>query len=65
MLRRLLKDTKGATATDYALLAGLIGIGLVSSAGAVGSQLGGTFDEAEMALGDKDKKEKKDKKDKK
>ena len=65
MFRRLLNDTTGATATEYALLGGLVGIGLMSAAGAVGSQLGGTLDEAETALGDKEKKEKKDKKEKK
>jgi Flp pilus assembly pilin Flp len=33
LIKRFLKDEKGATAIEYALIAGIIGIGIVASLG--------------------------------
>jgi pilus assembly protein Flp/PilA len=38
-----LRDEAGATATEYALLASLIAVALVSGASALGNALGGHF----------------------
>lgn len=38
-----LKDESGATAIEYALLAGLIGVGIVSAAGTLTGSIGTLF----------------------
>jgi pilus assembly protein Flp/PilA len=44
MLSRYLKDESGATAIEYALIAGLIAVGMILGATALGDQLGDEFD---------------------
>jgi pilus assembly protein Flp/PilA len=43
-LRRLLADDSGATAIEYALLAGLIAMAIIGSAIMVGETLAGIFE---------------------
>ena len=49
---RFLKDESGATAIEYALLAGLIGVGIVSSATALKGSITGLFSDIGTALQD-------------
>jgi pilus assembly protein Flp/PilA len=42
-LARFAKDESGATAIEYGLIAALIGIAIVTGAGAVGNNLGSLF----------------------
>jgi pilus assembly protein Flp/PilA len=46
----LLKDTRGATAIEYALIASLISIGIISGAISVGTSLTSTFNSVANAL---------------
>lgn len=41
---RFMNDESGATAIEYALLAGLIGVGIVTAAGSVGTEITGLMD---------------------
>ena len=43
MLRRFSRDTRGATAIEYGLVAALIGIAIIAGALALGHQLNDTF----------------------
>ncbi len=43
LFNRFLKDESGATAIEYALIAGLIGVTLVIVLGNVGESIGGVF----------------------
>ena len=47
---RFLKDESGATAIEYALLAGLIGVGIVGAASTVGTEITGLFDRIKTKL---------------
>ncbi|WP_319483543.1 Flp family type IVb pilin [uncultured Cohaesibacter sp.] len=46
-----LKDESGATAIEYALLAGLIGVGIVAAAGTLKDAIVALFGRIETALG--------------
>ncbi len=43
LLRRLLRDERGATAIEYGLIAAIIGAALIVGVGAVGTGLQNTF----------------------
>ena len=48
--RKLLKDSKGATAIEYGLIAALIALAIVVGAGALGNALNGQFSNIAVAL---------------
>ena len=66
---RLIRDERGVSAIEYAFLAALIAMGIVVSAGEVGTNLGEGLSDVEAGFPDdtggkgkdKDKKDKKDK----
>ncbi|NKJ43821.1 MULTISPECIES: Flp family type IVb pilin [unclassified Novosphingobium] len=41
--RKLIKDTEGATAIEYGLIAALIAVAAITAMGALGNSLSGTF----------------------
>jgi pilus assembly protein Flp/PilA len=43
MFRKLFSDDSGATAIEYGLIAALIAVAIITAAGAVGTNLSGTF----------------------
>lgn len=43
MIVKFLRDERGATAIEYALIASLIGLVIITAVGAVGSSLTGVF----------------------
>jgi pilus assembly protein Flp/PilA len=45
---RFVKDEPGATAIEYGLIAALIAVAIIGVAGAVGTQIGTTFNVTEM-----------------
>lgn len=49
--RKMLKDSKGATAIEYGLIAALIAVAAITAMSSLGTQLGNTFNEVsdEMA----------------
>lgn len=50
LFARFRKDQSGATAIEYGLIAGLIAVGLITAAGAVGGSLETTFTSISSAL---------------
>lgn len=50
MLKNFLKNEDGATAIEYGLIAALIGVVIIVSVQAVGTQLTGTFESIEDGL---------------
>ena len=48
--RKLLKDSKGATAIEYGLIAALIAVAAIAAMGNVGNGLGSTFNEVSSSL---------------
>ncbi|TVV73288.1 Flp family type IVb pilin [Sphingomonas solaris] len=42
-IRQMMKDTKGATAIEYGLIAALIAVAAITTMSALGSQLNKTF----------------------
>lgn len=50
LFARFLKDESGATAIEYALLAGLIGVGIVTAAQTLGGSITDLFGRIEAAL---------------
>ncbi|MCZ8103335.1 MAG: Flp family type IVb pilin [Alsobacter sp.] len=50
LLSRFLKDTDGATAIEYGLIAALLAVGLISALGSLKDNLAGTFDEVGTTL---------------
>lgn len=50
LLGRFLKDTSGATMVEYALIAGLIGLGLVFTLGDIRTTVSGFFADALAGL---------------
>ena len=50
LFARFLKDESGATAIEYALLAGLIGVGIVTAAGTLEGKITSLFGEIGTAL---------------
>ncbi|MBH1986108.1 MAG: Flp family type IVb pilin [Burkholderiales bacterium] len=49
-IKAFLKDEEGASAIEYALLAALIGLAIVSTLPGVGTALKGVFDKIKTAL---------------
>lgn len=50
MLQGLLRDRRGATSVEYALIAGLIALGIVTSVNAVGDRIGYVMASLEAAI---------------
>lgn len=46
MMRRFLSDERGATAIEYAVIAGLIFLAIVAAIIPIGTELSGTFNDA-------------------
>jgi pilus assembly protein Flp/PilA len=44
-IRKMLKDSKGATAIEYGLIAALIAVAAITAMGSLGNQLGNTFND--------------------
>ena len=51
MIMNFLRDERGATAIEYALIASLIGMVIIGAVGAIGDSLNGAFNEAAGSLG--------------
>ena len=47
---KLIKNTKGATAIEYGLIAALIAVAAIAAMGNIGTQLGSTFNEVATKL---------------
>ncbi len=47
---KLIKNTKGATAIEYGLIAALIAVAAIGAMGSVGSKLGSTFNNSGSKL---------------
>jgi pilus assembly protein Flp/PilA len=43
LVARFVKDESGATAIEYGLIAALIGVGIITAASALGTQISATF----------------------
>ena len=50
LFERFIRDEGGATAIEYALIAGFLSIAIVTVVGALGSNLNGTFTTVSTAL---------------
>ena len=50
LFSRFLKDESGATAIEYGLIAGLIGVVIISAVGAVGGKVSGQFSKVASSL---------------
>lgn len=50
MLRKLIRNTKGATAIEYGLIAALIAVAAITAMQGVGTQLNGTFSNVSKAM---------------
>jgi pilus assembly protein Flp/PilA len=48
--RKMFRDTKGATAIEYGLIAALIAVAAVTAMGALGSTVSSTFNNVEGAM---------------
>lgn len=48
--RKMLKDTKGATAIEYGLIAALIAVAAITAMSSLGNQLGNTFNEVSTEM---------------
>ncbi len=48
--RKMLKDSKGATAIEYGLIAALIAVAAITAMGSVGNSLKNTFNNVDNAL---------------
>ncbi|MGF1462542.1 MAG: Flp family type IVb pilin [Maricaulaceae bacterium] len=51
LFARFLNDESGATAIEYALVAGLIALGIVAGAGALGDGISNSLNDVNTALG--------------
>lgn len=49
-VRKMFKDTKGATAIEYGLIAALIAVAAIGAMGALGSKLTSTFTNVSSAM---------------
>ncbi len=49
-IRNMFKDTKGATAIEYGLIAALIAVAAIAAMQGLGDQLGNTFNEVSGAM---------------
>ena len=50
-LFKLLRDTRGATAIEYGLIAALIAVAAITAMTSIGSKLGSTFNNVSSNLG--------------
>jgi pilus assembly protein Flp/PilA len=50
MMLKFFHDERGATAIEYALIASLIGLVIITAVGAIGDSLNGVFDDAAAGL---------------
>ena len=50
--RKMLKDSKGATAIEYGLIAALIAVAAITAMGSVGNSLNNTFNNVNNGLKD-------------
>ena len=48
---KMIRDTKGATAIEYGLIAALIAVAAITALGNVGNKLGSTFNNVSNKLG--------------
>jgi pilus assembly protein Flp/PilA len=46
MILRFLRNERGATAIEYALIASLIGLAIIAAVGAAGTSVSGAFNDA-------------------
>lgn len=51
LFSRFAKDESGATAIEYGLIAGLIGVVIIAAVTTVGTTISGKFNEVSSALG--------------
>ncbi|MFN3462534.1 MAG: Flp family type IVb pilin [Terricaulis sp.] len=51
IILNFLRDERGATAIEYALIASLIGMVIIGAVTAIGESLNGTFNDAAAGLG--------------
>lgn len=51
MIMNFLRDDRGATAIEYALIASLIGMVIIGAVSAIGTSLNGTFNDVSAGLG--------------
>ncbi len=51
MIMNFLRDERGATAIEYALIASLIGLVIITAVGAIGTSLTGTFEDVAAGFG--------------
>lgn len=49
-LIRLLKDRRGATAIEYAVIAGMIGLAIITAATGAGSEVSSVFNDTKTGL---------------
>ncbi|MCH4150432.1 MAG: Flp family type IVb pilin [Sphingobium sp.] len=49
-IRKMLKDSKGATAIEYGLIAALIAVAAITAMGTVGNKLTNTFNNVSNSL---------------
>ena len=49
-IRQMLKDTKGATAIEYGLIAALIAVAAITTMSALGTQLNKTFNNVTQGM---------------
>ena len=54
-IRKMLKNEKGATAIEYGLIAALIAVAAITAMGALGNQLGGTFNQVADKMAERPK----------
>jgi pilus assembly protein Flp/PilA len=50
LLRKMLKDTKGATAIEYGLIAALIAVAAITAMSALGTQLNNTLTKVQTEM---------------
>lgn len=50
---KMIKDTKGATAIEYGLIAALIAVAAISAMRSLGGQLGDTFNEVSANMSER------------
>ena len=50
LMRKILRDSEGATAIEYGLIAALIAVAIMSTVGGLGTQLNKTFSKTSSAM---------------
>jgi pilus assembly protein Flp/PilA len=51
MIRKLIRNKKGATAIEYGLIAALIAVAAIAAMKNIGTSLGGTFNNSARCIG--------------